>query len=286
MQRRNAFTLIELLVVIAIIAILAAILFPVFAQAREKARQATCTSNLKQIVLAANMYAQDYDEIWPGNINYGGNNQIFWWQGLPPYIQKGKAITNAYDSANNGTNAGGVFTCPSATPEQNLLRPASTNHLDYIPAGTVVEYSVDPQNGAARGGPSLAAISRPADTAWLVDNGAWGQNNPDRSFIIRYPGPGKLFQAISHVGGANAADRCSNDTPSAVFKADAYALKEMGCGLRRVAFRHSGGAVFSFMDNHVKWVRGETAFASVRAAALRESGSTASFTSMFDVQQP
>src|SRR5436853_3864308 len=61
-MRRRAFTLIELLVVIAIIAILAAILFPVFAQARESARKATCQSNLKQILAASMMYSQDYDE--------------------------------------------------------------------------------------------------------------------------------------------------------------------------------------------------------------------------------
>jgi len=65
MMNRKGFTLIELLVVIAIIAILAAILFPVFAKAREKARQTTCTSNFKQAGLAVMQYVQDYDETWP-----------------------------------------------------------------------------------------------------------------------------------------------------------------------------------------------------------------------------
>src|SRR6187200_480702 len=69
--RQRAFTLIELLVVIAIIAILAAILFPVFAQARDKARQASCLSNLKQIGAAVMMYGQDYDERMPATCNYG-----------------------------------------------------------------------------------------------------------------------------------------------------------------------------------------------------------------------
>jgi len=70
MRGKRGFTLIELLVVSAIIAILAAILFPVFVRAREAARKATCLSNLKQIALAAIMYAQDYDEVLP---TAGGN---------------------------------------------------------------------------------------------------------------------------------------------------------------------------------------------------------------------
>jgi prepilin-type N-terminal cleavage/methylation domain-containing protein/prepilin-type processing-associated H-X9-DG protein len=74
-MRRSAFTLIELLVVIAIIAILAAILFPVFAQARESARQTTCLSNLKQIVLAGMMYLQDYDETF---VPVGGSIEQPW----------------------------------------------------------------------------------------------------------------------------------------------------------------------------------------------------------------
>src|SRR2546421_2178885 len=76
MRPRRGFTLIELLVVIAIIAILAAILFPVFAQAREKARQAMCISNMKQITLADLMYAQDYDET-------GAPSWVVYWQGSP-----------------------------------------------------------------------------------------------------------------------------------------------------------------------------------------------------------
>ena len=71
MRKNRGFTLIELLVVIAIIAILAAILFPVFARAREAARKATCLSNLKQIALAAIMYAQDYDEVFPACVANG-----------------------------------------------------------------------------------------------------------------------------------------------------------------------------------------------------------------------
>jgi prepilin-type N-terminal cleavage/methylation domain-containing protein/prepilin-type processing-associated H-X9-DG protein len=88
---KKGFTLIELLVVIAIIAILAAILFPVFAQAREKARQVTCINNLKQIGVALDMYVQDYDERYPqGNgWKYGritGWNQ---WTALYPYTKQG-----------------------------------------------------------------------------------------------------------------------------------------------------------------------------------------------------
>ncbi len=90
-MKRTGFTLIELLVVIAIIAILAAILFPVFARAREKARQTSCLSNQKQIALAFLMYSQDWDERFPavyndGLIPYGGSRYI-WAQCLVPYIK-------------------------------------------------------------------------------------------------------------------------------------------------------------------------------------------------------
>ena len=90
---QKGFTLIELLVVIAIIAILAAILFPVFARAREKARQAACLSNVKQLALGVMMYVQDYDErfpifgpAWGTNPNPPGTG-VSWWQGIYPYVK-------------------------------------------------------------------------------------------------------------------------------------------------------------------------------------------------------
>jgi prepilin-type N-terminal cleavage/methylation domain-containing protein/prepilin-type processing-associated H-X9-DG protein len=112
---KSGFTLIELLVVIAIIAILAAILFPVFAQAREQGRKATCASNLKQIGVAIAMYAQDFDERFPNT----GNPQL--WQGrywrwpLAPYLaysRRRSATAPANDLVSEGSDAH-VLVCPS-----------------------------------------------------------------------------------------------------------------------------------------------------------------------------
>jgi len=91
---RRGFTLIELLVVIAIIAILAAILFPVFARAREKARMTSCASNLKQIGLGFMMYVQDYDEMTPPGGDWNGSE--YWQLRIEPYLKNVQ-----------------IFTCPS-----------------------------------------------------------------------------------------------------------------------------------------------------------------------------
>src|ERR1043166_235409 len=88
--KRSGFTLIELLVVIAIIAILAAILFPVFAQAREKARSTSCLSNVRQIMTGVKMYAQDFDEMSPyygWTLNGPGGTVNPWMEAVNPYIK-------------------------------------------------------------------------------------------------------------------------------------------------------------------------------------------------------
>src|SRR6478672_12139117 len=108
----RAFTLIELLVVIAIIAILAAILFPVFAQAREAARKASCVSNLKQIGSSVMMYTQDYDEnTTPSFLYYtNGNADLVWWPDLVrPYVKNEQ-----------------VYLCPSV-PSTRLTSHLCTN---------------------------------------------------------------------------------------------------------------------------------------------------------------
>jgi prepilin-type N-terminal cleavage/methylation domain-containing protein/prepilin-type processing-associated H-X9-DG protein len=108
---RRGFTLIELLVVIAIIAILAAILFPVFAQAREKARAISCLSNIKQINLGFQMYMQDYDEMWlfrPGHTPSGDTNCEWKYVCGATYSQDWQDVVQPY------IKNYGVFDCPSA----------------------------------------------------------------------------------------------------------------------------------------------------------------------------
>jgi prepilin-type N-terminal cleavage/methylation domain-containing protein/prepilin-type processing-associated H-X9-DG protein len=127
-EARRGFTLIELLVVIAIIAILAAILFPVFAQAREKARMAACQSNLKQMGSALMMYTQDYDEIYPG-ANPGANTACAdipfrgGWRGwignlLQPYTKNTQIYICPSKPNLSGVNrdSGGVMCTAMAAP--------------------------------------------------------------------------------------------------------------------------------------------------------------------------
>lgn len=158
-RRHSAFTLIELLVVIAIIAILAAILFPVFAQAREKARQASCISNTKQYSLATNMYVQDYDETMPmGSYPVNGNPPTgcigtYYWA-VTPYV-KNNQITQC-PTEPRALNLAEVvgFPCAGSPPYNSYAVNSAVFANAYYPSFSPV---------------SLAAIPRPADTIGAYD---------------------------------------------------------------------------------------------------------------------
>ena len=174
MRRNKGFTLIELLVVIAIIAILAAILFPVFAQARARARAISCISNLKQIGTASMMYIQDYDETYMNG--WGGNADIvtksMWRYSLLPYIQKyGDVSAASYDTSKYGGR--GVLSCPDYPAGQNT-GPSSYGYNDTeYAAGGWLGTDVVPSGGLITGSPA-ARIIKPASLVMFCDSGEMG----------------------------------------------------------------------------------------------------------------
>jgi prepilin-type processing-associated H-X9-DG protein/prepilin-type N-terminal cleavage/methylation domain-containing protein len=213
---RAAFTLIELLVEIAIIAILAAILFPVFAQAREKARSITCASNLKQLSVAWLMYAQDYDETLPMTAQKQSNGAQLYWQAMvEPYIKGGvKALSNGQTSVSEKLS---IYICP------NYLIPApdldeAGNKRDKSPS--IGQY---PLSSYA---PNIAVT-----TAW------WSNQSLGRLAAIGEPAQIVLLApnhdcCIETAGGGGP----NNWT--------------------RAARRHNGGANYALADGHVKWFKG------------------------------
>lgn len=155
MRRSNGFTLIELLVVIAIIAILAAILFPVFARAREKARQSSCSSNVKQIALGHMMYLQDYDERFVScyDDGMGSANRVIWADKLQPYVKNRQ-----------------IFLCPSC----DVSTIPATGNMQ----GT--RYAMPMQHVFPEGWVTVVSIgsfAAPAETAMVIENyNCWYQH--------------------------------------------------------------------------------------------------------------
>ena len=184
MPRRLArgFTLIELLVVIAIIAILAAILFPVFAQARERARQASCLMNAKQLATANYMYAQDYDETLLPSTNYGvptNDPHRIWPAMLQPYVKNQ-----------------GVFLCPSAV---NTKYPADWSLRSYGSIGYNGLAGYDPAGiEAPTAVAGLASLDEPARTVLLADTPSGDPGLKYRGYIFDPAVPGGKKNAVDY----------------------------------------------------------------------------------------
>ena len=201
----RGFTLIELLVVIAIIAILAAILFPVFARAREKARQTSCLSNLKQNALAMLMYAQDYDEAFPIAYYYSpGFTQEWAWDASVDY-NTGAATAGLLGPYTKNEQ---LNQCPSFKA-QSWGRPYTgyAYNTSYIGGGQFEGPGYTPRSGAG-----LGEVQSPSETVLLADSAYWDTfvvngiagNNFLRSpqDPYNYIGPNVHFR---HNGTANVA---------------------------------------------------------------------------------
>lgn len=252
-----AFTLIELLVVIAIIVILAAILFPVFAQAREKARSTTCISNMKQIANSVLMYAQDNDEgvvAWrrrrdPGDVS---TRQFFWSWTLQPYVKNG------------GYNpAGGVFNCPSWSDSKIIAGwrqpdcygtdlaehqretnsfPVSAYYSTYGMVFGVQIEDLDNGNADLGDGSQVSPYWLSAGSQLATTDGA-GRSLPSGDYTRRL---NEIVRASENAIIGDGGTWIHLATPSS-----GYLITALGCDGSQV---HTQGSNLVFFDGHAKWI--------------------------------
>jgi prepilin-type N-terminal cleavage/methylation domain-containing protein/prepilin-type processing-associated H-X9-DG protein len=284
MQRNKGFTLIELLVVIAIIAILAAILFPVFAKVREKARQTACLSNIRQLGLAIAQYNNDFDTDYPNGTNPYGQANGWAWQ-VYPY-----------------TSSAAVFACPDdPTPRTHTAytfngQNGTTNYTSY---GYNDDFTrqVYWNNGAPCPGPAaggtgqcfngnksfgLGNMTEPDKTVVLFEmTGAGGTRNNSYEYDLTSGNPQNPHSDYScefGQGGSPSGDGSANnvsgynDPSGANSENDGVGTPSDGdlkyaTGYMQYSTvgssqfispigRHSGGSNFMLADGHAKWLRG------------------------------
>jgi len=222
---RSGFTLIELLVVIAIIAILAAILFPVFAKVREKARQTSCLSNEKQLGLGFTQYVEDYDEHWPcdgakttNSLGYGWAGQIY------PYVKS----TGVYGCPDDLQNSQGGEPIVSYSANLSLLRTDPQTN------------SYDPHTGQA-----IATETAPANTVILTEVTGIYANITSPTELPAYNG---VLSSVTN--GTNYVYPFADEAPGGTETTGPLGGNPQTGNVAR----HTNGSNFLMCDGHAKWL--------------------------------
>jgi prepilin-type N-terminal cleavage/methylation domain-containing protein/prepilin-type processing-associated H-X9-DG protein len=240
--KNKGFTLIELLVVIAIIAILAAILFPVFAKAREKARQITCASNAKQIGLGFLQYTQDYDETWPVNgagfLGQGWAGQIY------PYVK-----------------STGVFHCPD-----DPTGPVSGTGYTSVPVSYAANLSLLRTDGGSNTdphpGPKISVELAPANTVLAseviqiygnITSPTEQPNNTVVSSVCNGTSSVYPFSSCATCSGGQEATGCLGGEIATCCN---YQNPCTIGGEHANVAEHGTGSNYMMCDGHVKWLNG------------------------------
>jgi len=231
MKRYNkrGFTLIELLVVIAIISILAAILFPVFARARESARRTSCLSNLKQMGLGVMMYVQDYDETYPSNYHEDGRvpetgwsdaaGRWYWQSTIYPYVKNIE-----------------IFRCPSSKFQGNVVKGLRVTNYG------VSYYVIGPTSALIK----MAQVSRPSENFMIMDAGQYVLTRVAADSTAPHggiAGTSMYIPGACTFNGRTMADAQYGEPQRADCNTD----------------RHLGGVNIAFADGHAKWLNYKTA---------------------------
>lgn len=260
-ERRSGFTLIELLVVIAIIGILASILFPVFARARENARRTACQSNLKQLGLGFLQYAQDYDEKMPSGISLGTVNGgsyytlgAGWGGQIYPYVKNAQ-----------------VYACPS---ESVRFAGATSATVSYGYNNNLLVGLANQPDGSGMG--NLATLTEPPKTILLTEGSSPAPYSGTYA-IQSGEATGNTTPLCDGIHFCNGWRNLNSGSAYCV----AGLLSDIGvlCGFRAQigppnvpapapsTGRHLEGANYAFFDGHVKWLKGSAVSPGLNAAS-------------------